>query len=131
MVDSTWSSISWCDGVFRYDALLRQHESLQDDLRKRSRSFSTDSLDGSATAAVEELEHLRKENASLKRKLLQKEATAASSQPHRDAKEDYIDWKLKYEALQLENERLKGHAADSARPLGSDPELSEADLQSR
>ena len=119
---------------YRYDTLLRQHHTLQENLRKRSPSYSADSLDGASTtnqveSLQKEIEELQDENRHLQEKLMEHQLTRPTAET--DAADDFIDWKRKCEVLQLENDRLKTQMEQTTDRANSDTVFYEVNLQSR
>ena len=117
---------------YRYDTLLRQHHTLQENLRKRSPSYSADSLDGAPTtnqveSLQKEIEELQDENRHLQEKLMEHQVT----RPVAETDDDFIDWKRKCEVLQMENDRLKTQMEQITDRSTSDTVFSEVSLQSR
>ena len=101
---------------------------MQENLRKRSHSYSADSLDGEASqveALQKENEEMQQEIHQLQQKLLQ----YGSVDNH--AEDDFIDLKRKYEALEMENNRLRARMEDSVDRVTDEAVFSEAGLQSR
>ena len=109
---------------------MRQHHTLQENLRKRSPSYSADSLDGTSTTNQTEslqkvIEDLQDENRHLHEKLVGYEVSRAAV--GNEAGDDSIDWKRKCEVLQIENDRLK----TQMKQTNNDSVLSEVNLQTR
>ena len=117
---------------FRYDALLRQHQTLQENLRKRSPSYFADSLDGGGQieALQKDNDALQQEINELQEKFMQYESTrSAGTYSHHE--DDFIDLKRKYEALEMEYDRLKSQVEDYVDRTPGEAVFAEAGLQSR
>ena len=113
---------------------MRQHHTLQENMRKRSPSYSADSLDGTSTTNQVELlqkkiEELQDENRHLQEKLMEHQITRSIA--GNDAADDFIDWKRKCEVLQMENDDLKTQMEQTTDRATSDTVFHEVNLQSR
>ena len=103
-------------------------------MRKRSPSYSADSLDGASTTnqvetLQKEVEELQDENRHLQEKLMEYQIIRPTAE--NDAADDFIDWKRKCEVLQIENDRLKTQMEQTTDRANSDTAFYEVNLQSR